>query len=779
MSILYNADKITMVGMTQLSGCLRMLALLFKHGKREDLLEYAPIVLRRVEELTLPEMRNTILRKLGVKVVQRIGLTFLKQRVASWRYQRGSRSLADNLTLSKSQASDASSSMQDRNEDDEYDIPDELEEVIEQLLAGLKDKDTIVRWSAAKGIGRITGRLPQELAGEVVGSVLELFTLQESDGSWHGGCLALAELGRRGLLVTERLVEVVPVVLKALAYDDRRGNFSVGAHVRDAACYVCWSFARAYEPQDILPYVTSIASALVKASIFDREVNVRRAAAAAFQENVGRQGTFPHGIDILTTADYYAVGNRSICYLELSVFVAQFPEYIQSLIDHLKDIKISHWDSSVRELTAKALGNLAPMALDYYVETVLPDLLPKTTGIDLYLRHGAILSVSEIIQALSSLAVQQNGKITDYVNQEIMEQLRTIAKKLTDAKLFRGLGGELMRKAVSCMIQNLSLSRIPFHGEPIIELWQEIIDDNLHHLERELATVNAIPAFFTEYYRDPSGIANPAKQEQIVEKYLQELKNSVENSRMGYSLALGAMPKFLIQGCLNSILSGLIVTSQITPGDKKMAEARRDAVNAITSSNEFVSQSCDLNVDVTIHGQRSNIRKQLLVITLVSSFMIGFRSNFICGLGMTITRTSSCLSHVTPRSTSQFTVKSQISKLLVITLVSPFMIGFRSNFICGLGMIIARTSLCLSHVTPRSTKTTANKLYETLVTYDDLCPEETLEEVMTILSETSWDDPVEEVRPIRNKICDLMNVKRPVQTKTVSMDAQKPAPSPH
>ncbi len=107
------------------------------------------------------------------------------------------------------------------------------------------------------------------------------YSVRESDRAWHGGCLALAELGRRGLLIPQRLNEggcgfnyvmllkshdfllphstVVPVVLKALSYDERCGMYSIGSHVRDAACYVCWSFARAYEPEELKPYVNTIA----------------------------------------------------------------------------------------------------------------------------------------------------------------------------------------------------------------------------------------------------------------------------------------------------------------------------------------------------------------------------------------------------------------------------------------------------------------------------------------------------------------------------------------
>ena len=109
-----------------------------------------------------------------------------------------------------------------------------------------------------------------------------LFDDNETDSSWHGGCLALAELCRRGLLLPDRLSTYMPILDKAFVYDINRGNHSVGQHVRDAACYVVWSFARAYSPEIMKPHVHTLSTQLIIESLFDREINCRRAASATF-----------------------------------------------------------------------------------------------------------------------------------------------------------------------------------------------------------------------------------------------------------------------------------------------------------------------------------------------------------------------------------------------------------------------------------------------------------------------------------------------------------------
>ncbi|XP_043924058.1 tubulin-specific chaperone D [Protopterus annectens] len=624
LSTLSQSSYQTMEGIIVIDGMLQSLAQLFKHGKRDDLLQYAPTVLQCLDNCKLIESSQTRLRKLGVKLVQRLGLTFMKPKVAHWRYQRGSRSLAANLQTFDEMRKlvDTQSTSVHLEDEEEYDIPGEIETVIELLLAGLKDKDGIVRWSAAKGIGRLTGRLPKELADEVVGSVLDCFSFQETDNSWHGGCLALAELGRRGLLLPSRLPDVVPVILKALIFDEKRGACSVGSNVRDAACYVCWAFARAYDPLELKPFVNEISSALVIAAIFDRDINCRRAASAAFQENVGRQGTFPHGIDILTAADYFTVGNLNNCYLNISVYIAGFPEYTQPMIDHLINLKINHWDSAVRELSSKALHNLTFRAPEYMASTVLPRLLLLAVGMDLHNRHGAILACAEVVHALYKLAMENDRPLTDYLNKEIEEGLKKIHRTLYENQLYRGLGGELMRPAVCHLIEKLSFSKMPFKTDPIIGGWQWLIEDSLKNLHLfstsakqmiKESAVTALAALCNEYYQSDHGTALKDMQDQLITKCIAELHSTEEMTRCGFSLALGFLPKFMLTGKLQQVLEGLKSVTCITPKDVHFAEARRDALIAIARVCVTVGVMADGSQhDVVCHENVSLIYDTLL-----------------------------------------------------------------------------------------------------------------------------------------------------------------------
>uniref|UniRef100_A0AAY4BP34 Tubulin-specific chaperone D n=1 Tax=Denticeps clupeoides TaxID=299321 RepID=A0AAY4BP34_9TELE len=500
-------SDLTMQGTFLLDGILQSLAQLFKRGKRDDVLQYAPTVMKCLDQRQLSENKQAVLRKLGVKLVQRLGLTFLKPRLAKWRYQRGSRSLT--LNLSQSQSSkpvEALTPAEDTEvEDEAYDIPEEVENVIEQLLIGLKDKETTVRWSAAKGIGRVTGRLPKELADEVVGSVLDCFSFHETVNAWHGGCLALAELGRRGLLLPSRLFDVVPLIVKALTYDEKRGTCSVGSDVRDAACYVCWAFARAYEPNELKPFVTRIASAIVITAVFDRDINCRKAASVS--------GTFPHGIDILTAADYFAVANLNNCYLSISVYIAGFPEYTRPMIDHLVTMKINHWAGAIRDLAAKALHNLTAKDPDYMSATVLPQLLPKATAKDLHTRHGAILACAEITHALSKLSAENTDTL--YIALQFISILC-----LDDICVCSDC-------VCVCLIAD----------------WQWLIDD----------TLKSLHMFSSSTSQDIRVESYPFAYDFLVNQYTDMLTSTEVLTRASAALALGSLPKFIINNKLQQV----------------------------------------------------------------------------------------------------------------------------------------------------------------------------------------------------------------------------------
>ncbi|KAK8745723.1 hypothetical protein OTU49_000345 [Cherax quadricarinatus] len=584
--VLENASQADVHGVFHKLGVLRAMGLIFKHGKREELFPFSQDVLSRLIKCQVTTSSDAPIRKLAMKLIQRIGLTFLKPRVAAWRYQRGSRSLAMNVQGATSEGETAHEKVEEEEEDE---VAGEIEEVIDCLLQGLKDKDTVVRWSAAKGIGRVTGRLPQEFGDEVVGALLELFSTRESDKAWHGGCLALAELARRGLLLPERLPAVAPVIDKALVYDELRGQCSVGSNIRDAACYLCWAFARAYHPDQMTTYVKQLATGLLIVALFDREIPCRRAASAAFQEHVGRQGTFPHGIKLHTMVDYFAVGNRSNSFLNLSVDVGRYPEYTQALIDHLVDKKVNHWDSAIRELAAKALHNLTPLAPEYMSKTVAPQLLDQSTGSILVTRHGSILALANITLALSLVASKEGKSLKDILGQEILDGIAKIVPTLEERKLFRGMGGEYMKQATSVMIEKCSLAAAPFHGHKVLDYWHNLLEDCIVYIDENIRTsaLEALSPFWATYF-EPTSEERQKWRDELVTRYTQALNTTKEIHSLGFAAALGCLTRVLVVGKFDIVLKALINATEITPGTENWAQTRKEAINSILRLVETV-----------------------------------------------------------------------------------------------------------------------------------------------------------------------------------------------
>ena len=580
-------------GLSTICGILNALSTLYKLSKREEIVKYSPTVLERIKSLDLFSNKHTVVRKLNSKVLQRCGLSFLRARPAVWRYQRGSRSLIQaldpdkfksQLEADKSTADALSTELRSSGTEDENFVPEGVDEVLELLLVGLSDRDTIVRWSAAKGLGRISSRLSQSNADDVVQSIFEFFSVRQSDSGWHGGCLALAELARRGVLLPERLKGVVPLVLEGLVYDEKRGFSSVGAHVRDAACFVCWAFARAYDPDLLRYYVNELAQALVNVSLFDREVNCRKAASAAFQESVGRLGTFPHGMELVTIMDYHAVSNKKDTYMDLSIQIAEIEAYRYTIIDELYLRKLLHWDVTIRELSAQALGKLVPFAPDYFTGKVLSVLIPHTLAIDLQERHGVLLGVGYIVHALSQLEGKHSIETT--LGNERILQLQGIAKNLESAKMYRGLGGKVLRPAAMKFIEKMAMSDLPTTSE-VLQVWRTSMDENLQdpHRSTQERAIEAFREVCAHCYQSlPADTLAPLLCG-LVNNALEQLKSGVHFARMGFSLALGVLPYSFYQteGNLEKIIHALIACAIHDDVNQAIyTEARRDAIVSIS-----------------------------------------------------------------------------------------------------------------------------------------------------------------------------------------------------
>ncbi|CAD7960476.1 unnamed protein product [Amoebophrya sp. A120] len=562
--------------------------------------------------------KNALAWKLRMKCLSRIVERFLPNKPPSWRYQRGLRVLGASLAAAGAatnagedggsaaaldekskmiiggniEKDEADSTARTKNhtaaahgppgaktsdaagaeEDDdgaqiidpehEHEISDKVldlvEEVIELLLQSLLHTDTIVRWSAAKCYGRITSKMSSLYYADQLLEILEKRCFQQNgrnDRAWHGGCLAIAELARRGLLLPVRLKTILPIVCEALHFEFANGSSfggssssisttSAGQHVRDAACYCVWAFARAYQPEHFdLQNRKLLAAALLPACCFDREINIRRAASAAIQEHVGRQETFSASEDnatdsgsskstsiaLVTIADFFTVSCRKRSYTKVAPEIAALPNenYRFYLVNHLLDFKVDHPDVNIREETALALGELLvddvlfhavdgttskstttdinnhartseDIFHEYANEKVIPRLAanvvvppPAAGATGSQGRTSGVLPTGSTTSS-STTALQKHGSLLSLaeiirkdkltLTEKTQVLLRNLVPNGEKQRMYRGRGGEQIRFAAMKMLSAICCNlKIVFPAVKTTKYYLQSIEECLYH----------------------------------------------------------------------------------------------------------------------------------------------------------------------------------------------------------------------------------------------------------------------------------------------------------
>lgn len=603
----------------------------FKLLAREDLLKIIPKVYSTLFKDD-PYKDNYLMgvgtvRLNRTKLAQRMALTLLRPRECRWMHRRTKKSLLKNfqgqLDTSLIQTNVAvvatrnKGEEQTKEEEDEAGIDedvdlDTLEGMLGIIFDSLKDKETTVRWSAAKAVGRITQRLDLELAGDIVNEIVDTF-LHAGEHEWHGGLMALGELARRGLLLPANLSRVIHILKRGLIFEVAQGTYTTGSNVRDAACYVAWAFSRAFEPEIMQPYVHDLASSLLLCALFDKESQCRRAAAAAFQENVGRQGNFPRGIEIITEADYFSLGVRQNAYLRVGLFVAHYKEYFRPFVDHLAKVKLMHCDTDIRKLAAAALCLLTPMEPEFMITEILPHLVPLTTHVNHYVRHGAIMGIGEILVGLGgrssdhilkdgmkdsiflkSLTVNERKLIKpgeymgqflqqyeqikgvskiDIIPPELKKEILSIVEKLETKRLYRGKGGDQLRTSVCRFIACLGISKVKL-SKLIHNKLMDTLEENIRNpLELVSKEAEAGLLHFSEVFHQKAVAEAEVCINRMIEK---ATTDSLISTKRGYTQGITAFAPEVLALKLDQILAVLEKNSEII---KKKGEDDPDLRN--------------------------------------------------------------------------------------------------------------------------------------------------------------------------------------------------------
>jgi hypothetical protein len=306
-----------------------------------------------------------------------------------------------------------------------------LEDVIDHLLQSLGDRDTPVRYAAAKAISLIISELEPEMGHEVIQAVLDTFKEDIPRSTigidyqtvnvlkWHGLTLTLSHALFKRSASPSQLLDILNALVSALNFEQRTATgSSVGTNVRDAANFGIWSLSRRYTSDELLSVdmkdLRSAASSSKQATVIqvmavqlllsaclDPAGNIRRGSSAALQELIGRHpNQVTEGIAIVQIVDYQAVGLRKRGLIDVAGKAASLDRaYWEALVDGLIGWRgLNSVDVISREAAASSLASFVTIAGEPESKTYIEKrLLAGLQDSAIEAMHGIICSLSNLL----------------------------------------------------------------------------------------------------------------------------------------------------------------------------------------------------------------------------------------------------------------------------------------------------------------------------------------------------------------------------------------------
>ena len=349
--------------------------------------------------------------------------------------------------------------------DDNFNIPFYFNEVIDKLLFYLTDSSYSIRISCAKYLAQIAQHIPLRYSQEILLYIFELFN---GVYNFSGPIFALAEFAQKGLISPENIEKAIILASKSSTFSKAKNS----AEIRDSSNYFFWALSRSYFPEFYVKYFDIFIKTLLSVAIFDKEVNIRRGASAAFQEILGRSGGFSvkNGIEIMKKISYFEISNQKKS-AKISVkILEENPEFFEVFVDFLMKFSLKNQSDSTKLIAAETLAEIIDFSGNYSVidELILPSIVNYDPISGPFLIKTLFLLDQNLTEKQQKILEKFifDQKIFKKFDRKIKISALNIFEKFSQKNL------EIFKNEIYFLLENLEIEDLEII-DPISKIWQK------------------------------------------------------------------------------------------------------------------------------------------------------------------------------------------------------------------------------------------------------------------------------------------------------------------